>query len=84
MPIPNTPGIWRFKPEDCDVDFYVLEQTGDLCFWGPDIGIDGAQDTVWTTDEFVGHVPIHRFHTSVDEWVFVSGFKPLNENGIAH
>ena len=63
---PDSPGFWKNEDDGMILEIYPLEPVmGHLCFWGPDIGIcwTGAADTnsIWSTDEWQGHIPIHYF-----------------------
>ena len=64
--IPDSAGVWLHIPTDQEVDIYPLDPVGGiLCLWGPDVGISytGAKDRqeVWDTDEWQGHIPVHRY-----------------------
>ena len=76
--VPNTEGVWRWKPDAIEIDVYLLEPTGHLCLWGPDVGItySGSADhqTIWLTDEWAGHIPVDRFDNDSDDWEFVRDF----------
>jgi len=74
MKIPDKPGIWSLHGQEIEV--YELEPVGNtLCIWGPDVGItySGAAETqsIWTTDEWQGHIPV-QFFDCEGPWIFVS------------
>ena len=64
--VPDSPGFWLHVPTNEEIEIYPLEPVGGvLCLWGPDVGItySGSKDTqeVWDTDEWQGHIPVHRY-----------------------
>lgn len=76
--IPNKPGVWLHKPSGDEIDIYDLEPVGCLCLWGPDVGAFYAANTeeqmCWTTDEWQGHIPVHRFDYFPENWEFLRAF----------
>ena len=64
--IPDSEGVWLHIPSNEEIDIYPLDPVGGiLSLWGPDVGItySGAKDRqeVWDTDEWQGHIPVHRY-----------------------
>ena len=76
VPLPNSEGIWLHEPTNKQIEIYRLEPAGgQLCFWGPDLGItySGAQETqgIWDTDEWQGHIRV-EFYDRIGPWKLVS------------
>lgn len=74
---PDREGVWLLDGEEIDV--YRLEPTGgQLCIWGPDVGISysGATETQfpWTSDEWQGHIPVWMYDDE-GPWTFL---RPLD------
>lgn len=66
MNVPDKRGVWLHEPTNEEIDVYPLDPVGGiLCIWGPDVGMSytGFKETqdVWDTDEWQGHIPVHRF-----------------------
>lgn len=73
---PDREGVWLHEPTGELIDIYRLEPAGgQLCFWGPDVGItySGACETqgIWDTDEWQGHVMV-QFYDDVGPWRLVT------------
>jgi hypothetical protein len=66
---PDRPGIWRDQDGEL-LEIYPLEPVGGiLCYWDGDYRGGLTQNNFWTTDEWLGHVPV----TFLDgHWTFVS------------
>lgn len=75
MSLPDRPGWWRNLDSDELIEIYLLDPVGILCFWGPDVGItySGSADktVIWSDDEWVGHIPAHRYDGNPENWEFV-------------
>jgi hypothetical protein len=69
MIIPNTSGFWQHIETGDEIEVYDLEPVGVLCIWGPDVGITytdpsspgSLHQLIWTTDEWLGHIPVAHF-----------------------
>jgi hypothetical protein len=64
--IPDRAGVWLI--DGAEVEVYPLEPVGGvLCIWGPENGYtySGSQETqqCWDTDEWQGHIPVHKWLT---------------------
>jgi hypothetical protein len=69
--LPTYAGVWRNERTTEEIDVYPLVPVNSiLCLWGPDIGYQGDSSDIWDTDEFIGHIPVHRYEEG-SSWTFV-------------
>ncbi|RWZ87179.1 MAG: hypothetical protein EO766_11610 [Hydrotalea sp. AMD] len=58
----NSPGFWKHKETGEILDVYELEPVGNiLCVWCGDVGNPVDQTEVWSSDEWLGHIPVDIF-----------------------
>ena len=66
---PDSPGFWKHLETGDILDVYPLEPVQNiLCVWCRDVDISytdpstqGLQQLIWTTDEWLGHIPVDHF-----------------------
>lgn len=59
--VPNSPGIWEAE-DGTQIDVYPLEPVNNiLCVWAGDVGINLNTTDVWSTDEWLGHIPVDYY-----------------------
>jgi hypothetical protein len=59
--IPNSPGIWEAE-NGFRIDVYPLEPVDNiLCVWCQDVGINLDTSDIWSTDEWLGHIPVCHY-----------------------
>lgn len=70
MIIPDSSGFWKHLETEEILEIYPLEPVmNTLCVWCRDVDISytdpsypgGLHQTIWTTDEWLGHIPITHF-----------------------
>ncbi len=59
-------GYWKHLESSEVLEVYLLEPVNVLCVWCRDVGIsytDISSNTIWATDEWLGHIPVERYLT---------------------
>lgn len=60
--IPDSSGIWESVEDGTQIEVYPLEPVNNiLCVWAGDVGINLNTSDVWSTDEWLGHIPVDYF-----------------------
>lgn len=68
---PDRAGVWRIDQTGDELEVYPLDPMGGmLCIWGPEVGYMGGESDIWDSDEWIGHIPVHRYQVGVT-WTFV-------------
>lgn len=88
-PYPDRPGVWKSiapefvsetgflnEAEERVFEVYPLDPAGGiLCVWGPEIGRgDILTSEVWSSDEWLGHIPAHLLEGGGVQYFFMDTF----------
>jgi hypothetical protein len=60
----NGPGLWQHNTSGEILEVYELEPAGNvLCVWWKDVGQPVDTTDFWSSDEWLGHIPVHLYTT---------------------